>query len=225
MTVVTDRDPEPLLHQLKPVLERGLILGKPEAGSGIWRITVSCCEAHNDPKEVSLTTLDSAKTDSLHQYVAEVRSLWGDGNDPQLPFKVKELLEKLLLSINPQEAWVAKLIREGLSSKELYRDKEYGFIQMGHVHQKGHETPPHDPGACWILYGVYHGVAEITTYQRTDDGNTPGKATLKKKDFRRLTAGVVVPFLPGEIHSVLTREHSVIFRFLSHALKDEQRHR
>ncbi len=226
LTVVNDRDPEPLLLALKPVLEKGLTFRIPEENSGIWRITILCSEAHNDdPKEVSLTTLDNVKTDSLQKYVAEVRSFWGDGNDPQLPFKVKGLLEKLLFSTNPQEAWIARLIREGPSSKELCRDKECGFIQIGHVRQKGYRTPPHDHGPCWILYGVYHGAAEITTYRRTDDGKMPGKASLEKKDFRRLAPGMVALCLSGEIHSILTPEHSVIFRFLSHDLKDLQRHR
>ncbi len=182
LTVVSDRDPEPLVRELGPVLQKGVTLEQPEAESGIWRITISCQEASNDPKEVSLTNVDSAKTDSLQEYIAEVRSVWSDGSDPQLPFRVKELLEKLLLSTDPQEAWIARLIREGLPSKELYRDKEHGFIQMGHVRQKGHYSSPHDHGASWVLYGVYHGAAEITTYRRTDDDQTPGKASLQKKD-------------------------------------------
>lgn len=28
-------------------------------------------------------------SNSLERYIAEVRSVWGDGKDPQLPFKVR----------------------------------------------------------------------------------------------------------------------------------------
>lgn len=153
--------------------------------------------------------------DSLGRYLAEVRSLWGDGKEPQLPFRVKRLLENFLTSINPQKPWISLLIERGLPAQELYRDKEHGFILMGHVHDKGHSNLPHDHGPCWVLYGVYHGVIEITTYQRTDNGGAPGRAMLEKKELHRLTPGVVIPYLPGEIHSTFTAEPSVVFRFLS----------
>ena len=162
---------------------------------------------------------------SLERFIAEVRSIWGDGKDPELPYKVKGLLEELLTSINPQESWNANLIKEGLPSKELYRDKDHGFILMGHVHDKSHSNPPHDHGPCWVLYGVYHGVTEITTYRRTDDGKVPGRATLEKRELRRLTPGMVIPYLPGEIHSTLAVEPSVVFRFLNCDLNKVKRYR
>ena len=37
-------------------------------------------------------------SNTLEQYIAEVRSIWGDGKDPQLPFKVAALMEKLFAS-------------------------------------------------------------------------------------------------------------------------------
>ena len=32
---------------------------------------------------------------SLERYIEEIRAIWGEGKDPQLPFKVKILMEKL----------------------------------------------------------------------------------------------------------------------------------
>jgi len=168
---------------------------------------------------------DAMKTKtSLKTYIEEVRSIWREGRDPELPFQVKGLLEKFLASINPQESWIARLMERGLPAEELYRDKDYGFIQMGHVHEKGHTTLPHDHGPCWVLYGVYHGAAEIATYRRVDHGNVPGRAELKKKEIHRLTAGVGIPCLSGEIHSARTLEHSVVFCFLSHDLNKVRKH-
>jgi len=48
LLVVSDRDPDPLLQQLKPVLEKGLTYWIPEAGPEIWRILISCGEAIDD---------------------------------------------------------------------------------------------------------------------------------------------------------------------------------
>ncbi len=163
---------------------------------------------------------------SLERYLNEIRSIWGDGKDPELPFKVKALMEKLLASTRPEEPWMAQLIREAKPSRELYRDPDYGFIQMGHVHPKGHGNAPHDHGPCWVVYGAYTGVTDITLYKRTDDGKEPGKAMLEKKDLHRLTPGVVYPYLPGDIHSTHAVEGSaVVFRFLSYDLEQVKRHR
>ena len=111
---------------------------------------------------------------SFDRYIAEVRAAWGDGKDPQLPFKVAALMEKLFASTSPDDPWMAELIRDGKPSRELYRDPELGFIQMGHIHKQGHGNKPHDHGPCWVVYGSFKGVTEITKYKRTDDG--PRKA-------------------------------------------------
>lgn len=166
------------------------------------------------------------KSDSLESYLGEIRSIWGDGKDPQLPFKVKSLMEKLLASTSPDEPWMAQLINEAKPSKELYRDPDYGFIQMGHVHKQGHGNLPHDHGPCWVVYGSYSGLTEITLYRRTDSGKEPGRATLEKKELHRLFPGVVYPYLRGDIHSTHAVEGpAMVFRFLSYDLEKVERYR
>lgn len=163
---------------------------------------------------------------SLDRYIAEVRAVWGDGKDPQLPFKVKALMETLFASTSPDEPWMAELIRDGKPSRELYRDPDFGFIQMGHVHQQGQGNAPHDHGPCWVVYGSYSGVTEITKYKRTDDGSQPEVATLEKERLDRLSPGVVQPYLRGDIHSTHALQGpAVVFRFLSHDLEKIERNR
>ena len=163
---------------------------------------------------------------SLERYIQEIRSIWGDGKDPKLPFRVKALMESLFASTSPEESWMAELLREGKPSKELYRDPQHGFVQMGHVHSQGHRNTPHDHGPCWVVYGSYRGLTEITTYRRTDDGKEPGKATLEVKEVHRLSPGVVHPYLSGDIHSTHAVESpAVVFRFLSYDLEKIERHR
>ncbi len=67
-------------------------------------------------------------SNTLEKYIAEVRAVWGDGKDPQLPFKVKALMEKLFASTSADDPWMAEIIREGKPSRELYRDPDFGFI-------------------------------------------------------------------------------------------------
>ena len=56
---------------------------------------------------------------TLDRYIAEVRSVWGDGKDPQLPFKVKAAMEKLFASTSADDPWMAELIRQGKSGHAL----------------------------------------------------------------------------------------------------------
>jgi len=163
---------------------------------------------------------------TLDRYIAEVRAVWGDGKDPQLPFRVQALMEKLFASTSPDDPWMAELIREGKPSRELYRDADFGFIQMGHIHRQGHGNTPHDHGPCWVVYGSYRGVTEITKYRRIDDRSQEGVAKLEPERVDRLTPGVCVPYLPGDIHATRTVEGpGVVFRFLSYDLEKIERHR
>lgn len=156
---------------------------------------------------------------SFDRYIAEVCAIWGDGKDPQLPFKVAALMEKLFAATTPDDPWMAAIIRDGKPSRELYRDPARGFIQMGHVHKQGHRNTPHDHGPCWVVYGAFSGNTEIAKYKRTDDGSQAGKATLVQDELHRLTPGVVKPYLPGEIHSThAVQGPGVVFRFLSYDL-------
>lgn len=165
-------------------------------------------------------------SNTFDQYIAEIRSIWGDGKDPELAFKVTALMEKLFASTSPDDPWMAEIIRDSKPSRELWRDPAFGFIQMGHVHKQGHGNQPHDHGPCWVVYGSYSGVTEITKYKRTDDGSQPGVATLEKERLDRLSPGVVQPYLPGDIHSTnAVQGPAIVFRFLSYDLDKIERNR
>ncbi len=158
----------------------------------------------------------SAEDSSLSRYLSEVKSSWGDGKDPGRPYRVKTLLEQLLSSTSEDEPWMAKLIKEAEPAKELYRDPECGFVQMGHIRLKEHSGSPHEIGPLWLLYGVYRGEVEMTTYRRKDSGST-NEPILERKDVQRLTPGVVSLHFHGEIHAPRTiRPPSVVLRLLSH---------
>jgi hypothetical protein len=177
-----------------------------------------------EAKEVKMEAR-TGEENSLTRYIAAVRAIWGDGKAAGLPLRVKALLEELLRTTPPDEPWLARLIGEGRQSQELYRDPDFGFIQMGHNQPAGHRNAPHDHGPCWVLYGVYRGRIDIATYRRTDDGKIPGRAALEVKEVHRLTPGVVYPYLSGEIHSTSAPEASVVFRFLSYDLNRVERYR
>jgi hypothetical protein len=52
-------------------------------------------------------------------------------------------MEELFASTTPDEGSIAKLISENKPADELCRDPDFGFIQMGHSHPKGHRNSTH----------------------------------------------------------------------------------
>lgn len=177
-----------------------------------------------------MATEQAASTDQgahLARYVAQMRVAWAEGPDATLPERGRQLLETLLRETPADEAWVAGLLGEQPPARELHRDAAHGFLQMGHFHLPGHGGMPHDHGPGWVLYGVYAGEIEITTYRRVDDGAAPGQATLAVNEAVRVTPGTVRPYLPGEIHATraIAPEGSVVMRFLSTDLDQVERHR
>ena len=172
-----------------------------------------------------LTSTD--RGEHFSRYIEEMRAAWRAGEDASLPARAQVLLERLLAETPREEAWVAELLRDQPASRELYRDPERGFLQMGHWHKEGHHNAPHDHGPCWVLYGVYAGEIEITTYRRTDDGSVPDRARLEVKDVVRVTPGRVYPYLPGDIHHTraIDPNGSVVMRFLSYDLDQIERYR
>src|ERR1044072_3840524 len=132
-------------------------------------------------RRITMAVQERKAETSLDRYIAEVRAAWGDGKDPQLPFKVAALMEKLFASTSSDDPWMAEWLRDGKPSRELYRDTELGFIQMGHIHKQGHGNKPHDHGPCWVVYGSLKGGTRLTQYKSTDDGAQPGGATRGKQ--------------------------------------------
>lgn len=157
--------------------------------------------------------------DTLTRFVSRLRDIWDDGRDPGLPARAQAAMETFLRTARRDEPWLHQLFAENRQAKEVYRDPDQGFILMGHFQRPGHDRNPHDHGPHWVLYGVYAGATDITTWRRQDDGRTPGRASLAAEETVHLTPGTVCLYPRGAIHSVKAPEPApqptLVFRFLS----------
>jgi hypothetical protein len=152
-------------------------------------------------------------SNTLEQYIAAVRSVWGDGKDPQLPFKVAALMEKLFASTKPDDPWMAELIREEAFEKnfgEILITASFKWVMC----TSRATATPHDHGPCWVVYGAQrrHRDYQIQTHRR--------RRATRRGNLRKTGSIVLRPgwsfSLRGDIHSTnAVQGPGVVFRFLT----------
>jgi len=86
--------------------------------------------------------------------------------------------------------------------KVLYTDDETGFQVLAHVYAEGKQSPPHDHGRSWAVYGQAIGHTDMIVWRRMDDGREAEKAELEVEKTYRLDPPKAGTFEPGEIHSI-----------------------
>lgn len=86
--------------------------------------------------------------------------------------------------------------------RPLYTDAETGYQILAHVYAEGKQSPPHDHGVSWAVYGQAVGQTEMTVWRRVDDGAEEGRAEVEIERSFRLDPGMAGTFEPGEIHSI-----------------------
>lgn len=159
------------------------------------------------------------------RYIEGLRQVWAGGRPvEERAAAAQTLMEQLLRETPPDETWIAELWHDRARSRELYRDPDYGFIQMGHVQPVGSQPTPHDHGPGWVVYGVYRGETDISRFQR-DNAQEDRNARLEVIETKTLTPGVAYAYLPGQIHSphAKSAEGSVVMRLLSLDLETIER--
>jgi predicted metal-dependent enzyme (double-stranded beta helix superfamily) len=97
----------------------------------------------------------------------------------------------------------------GIGQYALYRADDGSLCLFSLVVPAGVSTPVHDHLA-WGLVGVYRGAQQDTTYERLDDGNEPGRASLRIATQLIVSRGDFYALLPpeGDIHYVNTVSQS-----------------
>src|SRR5512140_2069193 len=89
--------------------------------------------------------------------------------------KVCSLLEQAL---NDREFVEASVNERTPERHILYEDPELGFCILAHNYGGPKDSPPHDHGPSWAIYGQARGETHMTDYERAAEpaGGKPGKA-------------------------------------------------
>jgi hypothetical protein len=162
--------------------------------------------------------------DALTTFIAQTRAAFGPLSSDMVA-AVRKQLEQLAMTPSTQR-WLEALHAEAPASRELYRDRDHGFVLLAHSETTGLYRPPHDHGRGWVIYALQRGEMEIGTYTRLEDAD--GRVRLAKRDTSLLRAGEARVYLPGDIHDTrCVSGPSLLFRFTDRDLRkeDQEAHR
>jgi len=93
------------------------------------------------------------------------------------------------------------LVDDGPERKILYEDPELGFCILAHNYNAPKDSPPHDHGPSWAIYGQARGETHMTDYERMAEPaeGKPGKA--KARRTYKLVPGVAHLYNERDLHS------------------------
>ena len=112
--------------------------------------------------------------------------------------KVRGLLERALRD----REFVETSVGEKTSERHLlYEDPDLGFCILAHNYTGPKESPPHDHGPSWAIYGQARGETHMTDYERVAEpaDGKPGKA--KPRRTYKLVLGIAHLYNERDLHS------------------------
>lgn len=135
---------------------------------------------------------------TLEQFAAACHDILKAEPGPAGRQKVCALLQEVL----KDDAFVATHLGDNVPERKiLYEDAELGFCILAHVNHRAGETPPHDHGPYWAIYGQARGETEMTDWEVVEPAtpDKPGKA--RRVRTYTLKPGMAYAYHEGQLHS------------------------
>jgi hypothetical protein len=99
-------------------------------------------------------------------------------------------------------AFVATYLREDTKEREvLYEDPKLGFCILAHHYRGPKDSPPHDHGPSWAIYGQAKGETMMNDYELLEPAAEDRAGKVKKTRSYSLTPGVAHVYNEGQLHS------------------------
>jgi predicted metal-dependent enzyme (double-stranded beta helix superfamily) len=140
---------------------------------------------------------------SVEQFGRDVERIMSGATDRRTAVEqVKPLLARLMERDDLLADRYHKLDPDGRVRYEYYRSADGTVTVGGPVFQPGHPTFVHNHNT-WGVIGIYSGRQRTGRFLRTDDGATPGKASLIQTSDEVLEKGSIYFLLPpDDIHQI-----------------------
>ncbi len=135
---------------------------------------------------------------TLEQFSTRCRDILKAEPGPAGRDKVRALLETVL----KDGAFVERHLDDGTPERKiLYEDSELGFCVLAHRYRGAKESPPHDHGPSWAIYGQARGETEMSDYQLLEPATAEKPGKVRKVKTYKLTPGVAHVYNEGDLHS------------------------
>lgn len=136
---------------------------------------------------------------TLEQFSAECHKILKAEPGPAGRQKVCDLLKSTVLT---DEAFVAKHLAPGTPERQIiYEDKELGFCILAHAYDGKKESPPHDHGPSWAIYGQAKGETHMSDYELLEAASPEKPGKVRKLKTYKLTPGMAYLYNEGDLHS------------------------
>jgi predicted metal-dependent enzyme (double-stranded beta helix superfamily) len=148
-------------------------------------------------------------TATLQQFAAECRTILRSEPGPSGRRQICMRLEELLRS--PE--FVSQNLDDQTPERQvLYEDPDLGFCVLAHSYKGPKDSPPHDHGPSWAIYGQAEGETEMTDYELVAAAaeGKPGKARAVRT--YKLTPGAAYLYNEGDLHSPRRRGPTRLIR-------------
>jgi predicted metal-dependent enzyme (double-stranded beta helix superfamily) len=137
-------------------------------------------------------------THTFEQFAADCHRILKADSGPKGQQEVCTLLQEVL----KDDEFVATNLGDDVPGRKiLYEDPELGFCILGHVNTGANESPPHDHGPAWAIYGQARGETVMTDWELVESAteDTPGKVKVAKT--YTLAPGTACAYDVGDLHS------------------------
>ena len=146
---------------------------------------------------------------TLQQFARECQTILRSEPGPSGRRQICMRLEQLLRDPD----FVKQNVPEDTSERQvLYEDPDLGFCVLAHNYKTPKDSPPHDHGPSWAIYGQAKGETEMTDYQLVEPASRdkPGKARPVRS--YKLTPGVAHVYNEGDLHSPSRTDSTQLIR-------------
>lgn len=96
--------------------------------------------------------------------------------------------------------------------KILYEDTELGFCVLAHYYRGAKESPPHDHGPSWAIYGQAQGETEMSDYELLEPATADQPGKVRRIRTYKLTPGVAHVYNEGDLHSPKREDSTKLIR-------------
>jgi predicted metal-dependent enzyme (double-stranded beta helix superfamily) len=146
---------------------------------------------------------------TLLQFARECQTILRSEPGPSGRRQICMRLEQLL----KDPKFVASNVNDETAERQvLYEDPDLGFCLLAHNYGSAKDSPPHDHGPSWAIYGQAKGETEMTDYELVEPATKekPGKARALRT--YNLKPGMAYLYNEGDLHSPRRRGPTQLIR-------------